>query len=124
MDELIAQGAEGVMLHLAKAEHTAGRSNVLLKLKPYPDAEAVVIEHIAGKGKYKNMLGALKVATMKGLNLKLALDFLIWQRKFLQRLAVRLLINIMVLQKWLATLLPAFYTKGSIASFKKWPRLC
>ena len=81
MDELIAQGAEGVMLHLAKAEHTAGRSNVLLKLKPYLDAEAVVIEHIAGKGKYKNMLGALKVRNNEGIEFKIGSGFSDLQRK-------------------------------------------
>lgn len=71
MDELIAQGAEGVMLHLASAKHSAGRSDALLKLKPYLDAEAVVVGYIAGKGKYKNMLGALKVRNSDGLEFKI-----------------------------------------------------
>ncbi|AQQ02095.1 DNA ligase [Pseudoalteromonas sp. SG45-5] len=60
------QGGEGVMLHLASAKHSSGRSNTLLKLKPYLDAEAVVIAHLPGKGKYQGMLGALRVKTAQG----------------------------------------------------------
>lgn len=80
MDELIAQGAEGVMLHLATAKHSAGRSDALLKLKPYLDAEAVVIGYIAGKGKYKNMLGALKVRSSDGTEFKIGSGFSDQQR--------------------------------------------
>ena len=80
MDELIAQGAEGVMLHLASAKHSAGRSDALLKLKPYLDAEAVVVGYIAGKGKYKNMLGALKVRNSDGLEFKIGSGFTDQQR--------------------------------------------
>ena len=36
------------------------KTSALLKLKPYLDAEALVIEHLPGKGKYTGMLGALK----------------------------------------------------------------
>ena len=61
LQTLVEKGAEGLMLHLATAHHTAGRSDTLLKLKPYFDDEAVVIEHLPGKGKYTNMLGALRV---------------------------------------------------------------
>ena len=81
MDELIAQGAEGVMLHLAAAKHSAGRSDALLKLKPYFDAEAVVIGYVAGKGKYKNMLGALKVRNSDGTEFKIGSGFSDQQRK-------------------------------------------
>ncbi len=71
MDKLIAQGAEGLMLHRATAKHKAGRSDVLLKLKPYFDDEAVVIGYVAGKGKYKNRVGALKVRNTKGIEFKI-----------------------------------------------------
>ena len=47
------------MLHLADAAYITGRSDVLLKLKPLQDTEAVVIEHVPGKGKYQGMLVAL-----------------------------------------------------------------
>ena len=38
----------------------------LLKLKPYLDAEAIVVAHLPGKGKYQGMLGALRVKTAQG----------------------------------------------------------
>lgn len=59
-------GGEGLMLHLAKAPYTTGRSDVLIKLKPQLDTEAVVVAHRPGKGKYTGMLGALVVETPEG----------------------------------------------------------
>lgn len=66
LDEVVRGGGEGLMLHLAEAAYVTGRSDVLLKLKPLQDTEAVVIEHVAGKGKYQGMLGALRVRTLDG----------------------------------------------------------
>ena len=66
LDEVVRGGGEGLMLHLADAPYSTGRSDVLLKLKPLQDTEAVVIEHIPGKGKYHGMLGALRVKTSEG----------------------------------------------------------
>ena len=54
-------GAEGLMLHKADALFSHGRSDNLLKLKRYMDAEARVIRHIRGKGKYQNAMGAILV---------------------------------------------------------------
>ncbi|HDY91898.1 MAG TPA: DNA ligase, partial [Pseudoalteromonas sp.] len=65
-ENITKQGGEGVMLHLASAKHSNGRSNSLLKLKPYLDAEAIVVAHLPGKGKYQGMLGALRVKTAQG----------------------------------------------------------
>ena len=48
------------------APYVIGRSDVLIKLKPLQDAEAVVIEHVPGKGKYQGMMGALRVRTPDG----------------------------------------------------------
>lgn len=64
--EVVRGGGEGLMLHLADAPYVTGRSDVLLKLKPVQDSEAVVIEHIPGKGKYQGRLGALRVQTTDG----------------------------------------------------------
>ena len=51
MADIVALGGEGLMLHRANALYETGRSDVLLKLKPYFNAEAKVIEHLPGKGK-------------------------------------------------------------------------
>jgi DNA ligase-1 len=54
------------MLHRADALYTTGRSDVLLKMKPWNDAEATVIAHQPGRGRYAGMLGALRVRTADG----------------------------------------------------------
>jgi DNA ligase-1 len=66
LDEVVRTGGEGLMLHLADAPYVTGRSDVLLKLKPLQDAEAVVLEHMPGKGKFAGMMGALRVRTADG----------------------------------------------------------
>lgn len=66
LDEVVRGGGEGLMLHLADAPYLTGRSDALLKLKPLQDTEAVVIEHVAGKGKYTGMMGALRVRMPSG----------------------------------------------------------
>ena len=66
---------EGLMLHLASAYYQVGRSAHVLKLKKHQDAEAIVIGHIEGKGKYQHMLGAIKVQTAKGIIFKIGSGF-------------------------------------------------
>lgn len=68
---ITAAGGEGLVLHLASAPVTAGRSDVLLKLKALQDAEAVVVGHVPGKGKYAGMLGALSVRAESGQTFRL-----------------------------------------------------
>jgi DNA ligase-1 len=64
-------GGEGLVLHLASAPVTTGRSDVLLKLKPQQDAEATVVGYTPGKGKYQGKLGALQVKNAGGHSFKL-----------------------------------------------------
>ena len=68
LDDIVQGGGEGLVLHLASAPVTVGRSQVLLKLKPVQDAEAVVVAHVAGKGKYAGLTGALEVKNLNGPN--------------------------------------------------------
>jgi DNA ligase 1 len=70
LKQIVALGGEGLMLHLADAPYITGRSDVLLKLKLLLDAEAKVISHQAGRGKYKGKLGALLVETPEGVRFK------------------------------------------------------
>ena len=71
LKQLVKNGGEGLMLHRADALYTTGRSDVLLKLKPLYDAEAKVVGHTVGKGKYSGKLGALLVETPQGIRFKL-----------------------------------------------------
>ena len=62
----IRAGGEGLMLHRGSSLYAAMRSDDLLKLKPYDDAEAQVIGYLPGKGKYTGMVGSLRVRTTAG----------------------------------------------------------
>ena len=64
--EILRQGGEGLMLHRADAAYETGRSASLLKLTPWLDAEARVVGHLPGKGKYAGMLGALQMEMPDG----------------------------------------------------------
>lgn len=66
LDAVVKAGGEGLMLHLAEAPYVAGRSDALLKLKPWLDAEARLVGHLPGQGKYTGMLGALLVEMPDG----------------------------------------------------------
>ncbi len=65
-DRMVDLGGEGLMIRQPESEYEAKRSPTLLKVKPYDDAEATVIAHEAGKGKYAGKLGALHVRTSDG----------------------------------------------------------
>ena len=73
--QVVRDGGEGLMLHRADAVWQTGRSDILLKLKPQDDAEAVVVAHEAGQGKYRGMLGALIVMTPEGRRFRLGTGF-------------------------------------------------
>lgn len=75
LDEVVRAGGEGLMLHLADAPYVTGRSDALLKLKPLDDAEATVIAHIPGKGKYQGKMGALQVETADGKRFQIGTGF-------------------------------------------------
>ena len=82
LNQVVKNGGEGLMLHRADALYTTGRSDVMLKLKPLYDAEAKVVGHSAGKGKYAGKLGALLVETPSGVRFKLGTGFSDAQREY------------------------------------------
>lgn len=75
LDEVVAANAEGLMLHRENAYYQTGRSQALLKVKRYQDAEARVIKYIRGKGKYTGMMGALLLETPEGVRFKVGSGF-------------------------------------------------
>jgi DNA ligase-1 len=56
-----AVGGEGLMIRKPESMYEVGRSNTLLKVKPFKDDEGVVLAHIPGKGKNKGTLGSVTV---------------------------------------------------------------
>ena len=81
LNTIIAAGGEGLMLHHQDANYQAGRNPQLMKLKRYQDAEAIVLAHLPGKGKYRGKLGALLVETPAGVQFKLGSGFTDQQRQ-------------------------------------------
>ena len=75
LEVVVQVGGEGLMLHRADAPYQTTRTDDLLKVKPYFDAEARVVAHLPGKGKYTNMLGALLVETNEGKRFKIGTGF-------------------------------------------------
>jgi len=61
LKQITKLGAEGLMLHRGSSSYKGVRNDDLLKVKTHDDAEAKVIGHIPGKGKYAGQLGALLV---------------------------------------------------------------
>ncbi len=75
LDRIVASGGEGLMLRKGDSYYRRGRSNDLLKLKVYQDAEAVVVAHLPGRGKYTGMLGSLLVEMPDGRRFRLGTGF-------------------------------------------------
>lgn len=73
--EIFKAGGEGLMLHRANAPYVTGRSDALLKLKLWHDAEAVVVDHLPGKGRHAGRLGALRVRAPDGREFSLGSGF-------------------------------------------------
>lgn len=81
LESIHAAGGEGLMLHKEDSPYRAERSDDLLKLKPYQDAEAEVIAHLPGQGKYLGMLGAVLVRTANGTEFRIGTGFTDEQRR-------------------------------------------
>ncbi len=81
LEAIVAARGEGLMLHRADSPYRIDRSDDLLKLKPLQDAEAQVIGHLPGNGKYRGMLGALQVRRADGLPFRVGTGFTDAQRR-------------------------------------------
>lgn len=81
MDKVIALKGEGMMIKAPTGQYESRRSEKLLKVKRFEDAEATVIGHLNGTGRCENMLGALRVRGNNGLEFKIGSGFDDSQRK-------------------------------------------
>ena len=66
LETTVRNGGEGLMLHRADARWQPGRSDALLKLTPWMDAEARVVGYVPGKGRLQGKVGALRVEAADG----------------------------------------------------------
>lgn len=81
LNQIVKDGGEGLMLHKGSAPYRSGRSDDLLKLKPFDDAEAKVIGYKPGRGQWQGMTGALIVQNPQGLQFALGSGLNAEQRK-------------------------------------------
>jgi DNA ligase-1 len=77
---MVSAGGEGLVLHRRDGLWMPGRNEALRKLKLVPDEEGVVVNHIAGAGKYQGKLGALLVRAPDGQQFALGTGFTDAQR--------------------------------------------
>ena len=75
LDEIVTKGGEGLMLHRADSFYHSGRSDDLLKLKPWQDTEATVVEILPGKGEFSGMMGSLLVTDESGRRFRIGTGF-------------------------------------------------
>ncbi len=61
LDHYVKQGYEGIMVRSFDSHYQQRRSSNLLKEKPWLYTQAQVVGFVEGKGKYKAMLGAMKI---------------------------------------------------------------
>jgi DNA ligase-1 len=81
LDRITDQGAEGVMIKDPNSEYENKRSNFLLKVKKFEDAEATVIGHQRGTGRCSDMCGAILVRGDDGIEFKIGSGFTDKQRR-------------------------------------------
>jgi DNA ligase-1 len=75
LKQVTKAGGEGLMLRRDDAPYRAGRSDDLLKLKLRLDAEARVLAHLPGRGKYLGMMGSLLVEDEQGRQFRIGTGF-------------------------------------------------
>jgi len=75
LNSVIKKGGEGLMLRTPGSVYESGRSEHLLKMKKRQDAEARVIAYQEGRGKFKNMMGAIWVEMPNGKLFKIGTGF-------------------------------------------------
>ena len=75
LEQVVAAGAEGLMLKRRNSRYQAGRSDDLLKVKTHDDAEATVVGHLQGKGKYEGLMGSLEVELANGRRFRIGTGF-------------------------------------------------
>ena len=73
-------GGEGLVLRQPGCDYVGGRSSTMQKVKSQHDAEALVIDHIDGRGKHAGRLGSLVCQLANGLTFAIGTGFTDEQR--------------------------------------------
>jgi DNA ligase-1 len=81
LKHLESSNGEGLMLRKPNSKYVGSRSSSLLKVKSFDDAEATVLAHTEGKGKYEGVTGALVVELENKIKFEVGTGFTDEQRK-------------------------------------------
>lgn len=81
LDRIVAAGGEGLMLKRINSLYQSGRSDDLLKVKLFQDAEGRVLGHVPGNGRLQGMMGSLRVRLADGRELRIGTGFTDVQRR-------------------------------------------
>jgi DNA ligase-1 len=81
LQNTVDRGGEGLMLHRRDSFYRSGRNSDFLKVKPRFDAEATVLAHLPGSGKFNGMMGSLLVQNSEGLQFRIGTGFKLAERK-------------------------------------------
>jgi len=73
-DEMIKLGYEGAMIKDCESEYIFKRSDAILKLKDFKDADGTITGTFEGRGKYKRMLGGI-IASFDGVETRIGSGF-------------------------------------------------
>ena len=66
LKEIESKGGEGIVIKNPDLDYFIGRSSQILKVKSFRDMEGEVIGYNKGKGKYKRLVGSLKIKLKNG----------------------------------------------------------
>lgn len=75
MNRVLKLNGEGLMLKDPKCAYIQKRTDKLVKVKKFEDAEAEVIAHIKGTGRCSHMMGAIRVKMADGTIFKIGSGF-------------------------------------------------
>ena len=81
LDEMVAQGSEGIMVNLCNAKYEFKRTNALLKCKKFQSLDLEVIDLEEGSGRLAGTLGAILVRYKGGNIVKVGSGFSDEERK-------------------------------------------
>jgi DNA ligase-1 len=79
-DAIVKIGGEGLVLRNPEVQYYTGRNKKSLKYKPFFDAECRVVSILKGRGKYKDLMGAI-ACDYKGKLIKIGSGFSDEERK-------------------------------------------
>jgi len=80
-EKIIQEGGEGLILRNPTANYECGRSYNLLKVKPFMEIEATIIDIIPGEGRNENRMGALMCILPNGKTFKVGTGFTDYMRE-------------------------------------------